>query len=89
MFSAKDAKVKETQKRKKTLFVNTTVLIALVKMSVFPAFFIFAIFGFFFFSDMFFDWFPKSKNNKIPKHDKENKNNNKKTRCKTKTNQIL
>ena len=38
---SKNAKFKETQKRKKTLFVNTTVLTALVKMSVFSAFFIF------------------------------------------------
>ena len=44
-----------------TLFVNTIVLIALVKMSVFSAFFIFAIFGISFFSEMFFDWFPKIK----------------------------
>ena len=35
VFSAKNAKFKETQKRKKTLFVNTIVLTALVKVSVF------------------------------------------------------
>ena len=35
VFSAKTAKFKETQKRKKTLFVNTIVLTALVKVSVF------------------------------------------------------
>ena len=36
--SAKNAKLKETQKRKKTLFVNTPVLTVLVKMSVFCIF---------------------------------------------------
>ena len=94
VLSAKHAKFKEnTKKEKKTLFVNTIVLIALVKMSVFfffSAFFIFAFFwNFHLFSEMFFDWFPKIKNNSIPKQETENKNNNKKTRCKTKTNQIL
>ena len=67
MFSAKHAKLKETQKRKKTLFVNTPVLTVLVKMSVFfSAFFIFAVFGIsMFFSEMFLIGFQKSKNNKI------------------------
>ena len=81
-----NAKFKETQK---TPFVNTTVLIALVKMSVFfSAFIIFVIFAIFF-SEMFLIGFQKSKNNEIPKQNKDNKNNNKITKCKTKTSQIL
>ena len=44
VFSAKNAKLKETQKTKKTLFVSTPVLTVLVKMSVFSAFLIFAVF---------------------------------------------
>ena len=66
--------------------MNTILLIALVKMSVVSAFFIFAIFGISIFRDVF-DWFPKIKHDIIPKQEKENKSNNKKTRCKTKTNQ--
>ena len=42
---SKNAKFKETQKRKKTLFVNTSVLTALVKVSVFSAFLIFAVYS--------------------------------------------
>ena len=54
MFSAKNANLKKHKKEKETLFVNTTVLIALVKMSVVSAFFIFAIFGIsIFFRDVF------------------------------------
>ena len=54
VFSAKMKKLKETQKRKKTLFVNTPVLTVLVKMSVFSAFLIFAVFGIsMFFRDVF------------------------------------
>ena len=54
VFSAKNAKLKETQKRKKTLFVNTIVLTTLVKMSVFSAFLIFAVLGIsMFFRDVF------------------------------------
>ena len=44
VFSAKHAKLKETQQRKKTLFVNTTVLTALVKMSAFFLHFSFLLF---------------------------------------------
>ena len=40
-----NAKIKETQKRKNTLFVNTPVLTVLVKMSVFLAFFILGVCG--------------------------------------------
>ena len=73
VFSAKHAKIKETQKRKKTLFVNTTVLIALVKMSFlfFSAFFIFAVFAISIFSEMFLTGFQKSKNNKIAKQEEQ------------------
>ena len=51
VFSAKNAKFEETQKRKKTLFVSTPVLTALVKMSFFVHFsflvFFFTISNFF------------------------------------------
>ena len=71
VFSAKNAKFKETQKRKKTLFVNTIVLTALVKVSVFSAFFIFAVFfNFRFFEDVFV-WFPKIKKYKKRKQAKQ------------------
>ena len=68
---SKNAKLKETQK--KTLFVNTTVLIALVKMSVVSAFFIFAVFGISIFQKCFLIGFQKSNNNKIPKQEKQQK----------------
>ena len=63
--------LKKHNKRKNTLFVNTIVLTVLVKMSFFPAFFIFAVFFNFHFQRCF-DWF--SKNQKIPKNQsKQNK----------------
>ena len=56
--------LKKHKKEKQTLFVNTIVLIALVKVSVFSAFFIFAVFSIsVFFEDVLFG-FPKSKNTK-------------------------
>ena len=55
VFSAKSAKFKETQKRKKTLFVNTPVLTVLVKMSVFLHFSFLLFFKFPFFAEMFFE----------------------------------
>ena len=59
-------------KEKKTLLVNTTVLIALVKMSVFfSAFFIFAIFGISIFFREVFRQVPKIKNNKIAKQEEQ------------------
>ena len=70
---SKNAKLKETQKRKKTLLVNTTVLTALVKMSVF----FFCIFhfccfsNFHFFQRCFLTGFQKSKNNKIAKQEEQ------------------
>ena len=45
VFSAKHAKLKETQKEKTTLFVNTPVLTVLVNMSVFFCIFSFAVLG--------------------------------------------
>ena len=55
VFSANNAKFKETQKRKKTRFVNTIVLTAFVKMSVL---FVFCIFHFCcFFNFQFFECF--------------------------------
>ena len=91
---SKKAKNKETQKRKKTLFVNTIVLTALVKMSVFFflqfSFLLFLQFPLF--PEMLLTSFPKLKYNKIAKQEKQNNNNNnnnknnKKTRCKAKRN---
>ena len=72
-FSAKNAKFEETQKRKKTLFVNTIVLTALVNVSVFLHFSFLLFFQFPFFSEMFLIGFPKSRNTKKNKA------------CKTKT----
>ena len=73
-------------KEKKTLFVNTIVLIALVRMSVFfSVFFIFAVFFQFpFFQRCFWIGFPKSKNTK--KQSKQNKKQEQKEdkRCKAK-----
>ena len=90
VFSAKNAKFKETQKKKKTLFVNTIVLTALVKMSVFfSAFFIFAVFSISIFQRCF--WLV-SQNQKIQKkQSKQNKKQEQKEdkRCKAKTNEIL
>ena len=77
-------------KKKKTLFVNTIVLTALVKVSVFFCIFDFAVF---FSISVFFEddfvWLPK-----IKKYKKESKQNNKQEqkedkRCKAKTNELL
>ena len=73
VFSAKNAKFKETQKRKKTLFVNTIVLTALVQVSFFSAFFIFAVFTISVFLKMFLVWFPKIKKYKKNKGSKQQK----------------
>ena len=63
---SKNAKLKETQKTKNTLFVNTPVLTVLVTMSVFSAFLIFAVFGIsmLFFRDVLIG-FQNSRNIKI------------------------
>ena len=53
--------LKKHKKRKKTLFVNTIVLTALVKVSVFSAFLMFAGFSISVFLKMFLFGFPKSK----------------------------
>ena len=90
VFAAKNTKFKETQKRKNTLFVNTIVLTALVQVSFFSAFFIFAVFPISFFFKMFLFGFPKSKNTK-KKQSKQNKKQEQKEdkRCKAKTNERL
>ena len=80
---------KKHKKERKTLFVNTTVLSALVKMSVFFCIFDFCCFSnFHVFQRCFLTGFQKSKNNKIWKQLKQ-KNNNQKTRCKAKINEML
>ena len=71
VFFSKNGNFKETQKEQKTLSVNTTVLTALVEMSLFSAFFIFAVVGISIFSEVFLIGFQKSKNNKIPKQQKQ------------------
>ena len=70
VFSAKMQNWKKHKKETKTLFVNTTVLTAFVKMSVFCAFFIFAVFPIsIFVQRCFLTGFQKSKNNKIAKQE--------------------
>ena len=74
MFSAKCKIERNTKKKKQTLFVNTLVLIVLVKMSVFfSAFFMFVVFGISMFFRDAFDRFPKIKKTKYES------NKNKKT----------
>ena len=54
----------DTKKRKRTLFVDTIVLTALLQVSCYSAFFNFAVFAISFFLFLFFFvWFPK--NNRI------------------------
>ena len=74
---SKNAKFKETQK--KTLFVNTIVLTALVKMSVF------CIFSFL---DVF-DWFTKNQKYKKPKQAKQKTRTKGRQKMQSKTNEIL
>ena len=79
--------LKKHEKDKKTLFVSTPVLIALVKMSFFLHFSFLGLLQFPIFSEMFFDRFQKpqkSKNNKIPKQQKQKSNNNRKQYAKEK-----
>ena len=71
VFSAKNAKFKETQKRKNTLFVNTIVLTALVQVSFFLHFSFLLFFSFHFFVEDVFVWFPKIKKYKKPKQAKQ------------------
>ena len=81
---------KKHKKETKTLFVNTTVLTAFVKMSVFLCIFHFCCFSnFHFFQRCFLTGFQKSKNNKIAKQEEQKNNNNQKTRCKAKRHEIL
>ena len=89
VFSAKNTKFEETQKRKNTLFVNTIVLTALVQVSFFSAFFIFVVFSISVFFEDVFVWFPNIK--KYKKTSKQNKKQEQKEdkRCKAKTNERL
>ena len=83
--------LKKHKKEKKTLFVNTIVLTALVKVSVFfSAFLIFAVFSISVFFEDVFAWFPKIKKYK-KKQSKQNKKQEQKEdrRCKANTNEIL
>ena len=73
VFSAKHAKLKETHKEKNTRFVSRPVLTALVKMSLFSAFFILFFLQFPNFSETFLIGSQKSKNYKIPKQQKQKK----------------
>ena len=75
VFQLKMQNLKNHKKEKKTLFVNTIVLTALVKMSVFLSAFC-CFFNFHFFRDVF-DWFPK-----IKKYKKNTKQAKQKTRTK-------
>ena len=64
--------LKKHKKEKTTLFVNTTVLTALVKMSIFLHFSFLLFWEFPFFQRCFLIGFQKSKkNNKIPKQQKQ------------------
>ena len=80
--------LKKHKKEKKTLFVSTPVLTALVKMSFFCAFFILGFFAISnFFRDVFLIGSQNSKNYKTLKPTKTKNNKKKKTRYKAKINQ--
>ena len=88
---SKNAKFKETQKRKKRLFVSTPVLTALVKMSFFCAFFIFGFFcNFQFFQKCFLIGSQNSKNTKYEsnKNQKQQEEENK-IQSKNKSNMMI
>ena len=89
MFAAKHAKFKDTQKEQKKPFVNTLVLIALVKMPVFSAFFIFEVFGISNCLRDVFDGQPKFQNSKIPKPQKPKKPQQQEKKKKSKTSNIV
>ena len=89
VFSTKMQNLKKHEKEKKTLFVNTIVLTALVKMSVFLHFSFLLFFQFPFFQRCFLIGFPKSKNSKKTKQAKQKKEQKEDKRCKAKTNEIL
>ena len=82
VFSAKMQNLEKHKKEKKALFVNTTVLIALVKMSVFFLHFSFLLFLEFPFFQRCFWWV--SKNQKITKYQSKENNNNGKQDAKQK-----
>ena len=84
-FQQRMQKKKTHKKKTQTLFGSTLVLTAVVKMSVFCIFHI-GVFGISNFREMFLDGWPKLK--KITKTAKTKKQQ-KKTRWKAKTNQIL
>ena len=80
--------LKKHQKEKKTLFVSTPVLTALVKMSFFVHFsFLVFFLQFPIISEMFFDRKPKFKKLQNMKTTKTKNNKKKKTRYKAKINQ--
>ena len=83
--------LKKHKKEKNTLFVNTIVLTALVKVSFFSAFFIFAVFfSISVFLKMFFVWFLKIKKyKKKTKQAKQKQEQKEDKRCKAKSNEIL
>ena len=90
VFSAKNTKFKETQKRKNTLFVNTIVLTALVQVSFFLHFSFLLFFSISVFFEDVFVWF--SPNQKIQKkQSKQNKKQEPKEDkiCKAKPNERL
>ena len=65
VFSANNAKLKETQKRKKDTICEHTCANCSCQNVLFSAFLIFAVFGISMFSEMFLIGFQYSKNNKI------------------------
>ena len=87
---SKNAKLKETQKRKKdTICEHNCANSSCQNVRFFSAFFIFAVFPISIFSEMFLTGFQKSKNNKIAKQEEQKNNNNQKTRCKANINEML
>ena len=89
VFSAKYAKLKETQKRKKdTICEHNCANNSCQNVRFFFIFHFCCFSNFHFFRDVF-DRFPKIKNNKIAKQEEQKNNNNQKTRCKAKINEML
>ena len=81
---------KKHKKETKTLFVNTTVLTAFVKMSVFFCIFHFCCFSnFHFFQRRFLAGFQKSKNNKIAKQEEQKKQQPENKQSKKKLNVMI
>ena len=81
MFSAKNAKFKETQKRKKDTICEHNCANCFCQNVRFFCIFIFAVFQYPFLSEMFFDWFPKiEKYKKKTKASKTKHKNERKTK---------